>query len=133
MFFSIIIPVHNGEKYIARCVDSVLAQSFADFELILIENNSEDNSASLLLGYAERDKRVKVVVSKEVGVSNARNVGLNIASGEIICFVDIDDEVKINYLIESNQLNLEKSFQQLIIGLFQEIHLLSFQRTQSSS
>lgn len=98
MFFSIIIPVYNGEKYISRCIKSVLAQTVTDFELILVENNSKDNSASLLLDWAVRDKRIKVVFSKAVGVSNARNAGLDIASGEVVCFIDIDDEIKLNYL-----------------------------------
>lgn len=98
MFFSIIIPVYNGEKYISRCIKSVLAQTVTDFELILVENNSKDNSASLLLDWAVKDKRIKVVFSKAIGVSNARNAGLDIASGEVVCFIDIDDEIKLNYL-----------------------------------
>jgi glycosyltransferase involved in cell wall biosynthesis len=95
---SVIIPVYNTEKYISRCVDSVLGQTFTDFELIAVDDGSSDHSPELLDGYAEKDNRVKVVHQENLGLSAARNKGLSIASGEYIAFIDSDDWVHPRYL-----------------------------------
>ena len=96
--FSIIIPVHNGENYIKRCLDSILAQTFSDFEIIIVENNSIDRSRAILESYLNLDKRIKLFFSVVSGASNARNIGLDNASGDIVCFVDIDDTISPDYL-----------------------------------
>jgi len=88
---SIIIPVYNAEKYLVECVDSVLKQSFSDFELILVNDGSADGSLEICRNYAAADGRVKVIDGKNEGVSAARNKGLSIARGEWIAFVDADD------------------------------------------
>jgi glycosyltransferase involved in cell wall biosynthesis len=88
---SIIVPIHNTEKYLCRCVDSILAQSFTDFECILINDGSVDGSPSICDAYSVRDSRIVVIHQQNRGVSAARNAGLDIARGEWISFVDSDD------------------------------------------
>ena len=88
---SIIVPVYKVEKYLNRCVDSILAQTFRDFELIMIDDGSPDNCGLICDEYARKDKRIQVLHQKNGGVSSARNYGLDIANGEYIMFVDSDD------------------------------------------
>jgi len=89
--FSIIVPVYNTETYLPQCVDSVLGQTFSDFELLLIDDESPDSSGALCDAYAATDPRVRVIHQKNGGLSNARNSGLKAASGEFILFLDSDD------------------------------------------
>lgn len=95
---SVIVPVYNAEKYLARCVDSVLAQSFDDFELILVDDGSNDGSGAICDKYATRDSRVKVLHKKNGGVSAARESGIAQARGEYIAFIDADDYIAEDYL-----------------------------------
>ncbi len=95
---SVIVPVYNTEKYLNQCIDSILAQTFTDFELLLIDDGSTDNSAMICDEYAQKDSRVRVFHKKNGGVSSARNLGLDNACGEWIAFVDGDDWIKPNYL-----------------------------------
>lgn len=88
---SIIVPVYNAEKYLSRCIDSILAQCFTDFELLLIDDGSKDGSGKICDEYAEKDKRVKVFHKVNGGVSSARNLGLDESEGKYITFVDADD------------------------------------------
>ena len=88
---SIIVPVYNTEKYLRQCVDSILNQSFKDFELLLIDDGSKDASGTICDEYATKDKRVRVWHQENQGVSVARNVGLEHAQGEWIYFPDSDD------------------------------------------
>lgn len=88
---SIIVPVFNAEKYLRRCVDSILAQTYRDIELLLIDDGSTDGSPSICDEYAARDLRVKVCHKENAGVSAARNQGIRLASGEWIGFADADD------------------------------------------
>lgn len=96
IILSVIIPVYNVEKYLRKCVDSVLAQDIADMEVILIDDGSPDNSGAICDDYAEKDTRVKVIHKKNEGLSSARNAGLDIARGKYITFVDSDDYVLPN-------------------------------------
>lgn len=91
MLFSIIVPVYNVEKYLVRCIESVINQTFKDFECILIDDGSLDNSGNICDEYSLKDSRIVVVHQNNAGVSAARNTGLNIAKGEYICFCDSDD------------------------------------------
>lgn len=95
---SIIVPVYNGDKYLSRCVDSILSQTFQDFELLLVDDGSKDISSDICDNYAAKDQRIKVFHKKNGGVSSARNIGLNYAKGEWIAFIDADDYVKESYL-----------------------------------
>ncbi len=112
MKISIIIPVYNAEHTILRCVDSVLAQSHRDFECILINDGSTDNSGIICDEYARKDSRIKVFHKTNGGVSSARNYGLNNASGEWIVFVDSDDKIDRDFL---SLLDLNSNYD-LIIG-----------------
>ena len=97
MKLSVIIPVYNDEKYIERCIDSITNQRFEDFECILVDDGSKDKSYEILKRYAQKDKRLKVYHTDNLGVSNARNVGLNNAHGEYITFIDGDDYIEGEY------------------------------------
>lgn len=95
---SVIVPVYNAEKFLHYCIDSILNQTFIDFELILVDDGSLDNSGKVCDEYAEKDERVKVIHKQNGGVSSARNAGVEAAQGEYICFVDGDDYLESNYL-----------------------------------
>ena len=95
---SVIVPVYNVEKFIHKCVNSILAQSFTDIELILVDDGSQDGSGPICDGYALKDTRVRVIHKHNEGVSSARNTGINEAKGEWICFVDGDDWIDKDYL-----------------------------------
>lgn len=95
---SIIVPVYNVEKYLESCISSVLDQSYIDWELILIDDGSLDKSPEICDKYAQSDKRIKVVHKTNEGASVARNIGLDIASGEYITFLDSDDCLHKDYL-----------------------------------
>ncbi len=93
MKISIIIPVYNTEKYLQACLDSVLSQSFVDYEVLLIDDGSKDRSVIICDEYAQKDNRIRVFHKENGGVSSARNLGLDNALGEWVYFVDSDDEV----------------------------------------
>lgn len=88
---SIIVPVYNVEKYLARCVKSILNQNFKDFELILVDDGSSDKSGVMCDQYAKQDERIKVLHKENGGLSSARNAGLEVAEGKYIGFIDSDD------------------------------------------
>ena len=90
---SIIVPVYNTASQLPRCIDSILSQSFKDFELIIIDDGSTDGSGKICDDYLDTDNRIRVIHKENGGVSSARNLGLGIASGEWIFFVDSDDEL----------------------------------------
>lgn len=93
MFFSVIVPIYKVEKYIRRCVDSVLAQSFSDFELILVDDGSTDGCPAICDAYAEQDSRIKVIHKENGGLVSARQAGIRIAQGEYIFNLDGDDAI----------------------------------------
>lgn len=99
---SVIVPVYKVEPYLSRCIDSILAQTFTDFELILIDDGSPDNCGKLCDDYAEKDSRVFVIHQENRGVSAARNAGINWAlnnsDSKFFAFIDSDDAVTDNYL-----------------------------------
>ena len=88
---SIIVPIYNVEKYLSKCIDSILAQTYNDIEVILVDDGSPDNCPKICDEYAQKDNRVIVIHQKNAGVSAARNSGLKVAQGEYIGFVDPDD------------------------------------------
>ena len=100
MTISVIVPIYNAEKFLHYCIDSILNQSFVDFEILLVNDGSTDNSGKISDKYAEKDTRVKVIHKQNGGVSSARNAGIEAAQGEYICFVDSDDYLESNYLKE---------------------------------
>lgn len=106
--FSIIVPVYNVENYLGRCVESILGQSFSDYELLLINDGSTDQSGLICDQIAESNKNIKVTHKENGGLSEARNAGLGIARGEYIIFVDSDDYIELGTLEKFN-IELEKS------------------------
>lgn len=97
-YISVIVPIYNSENSLNRCVDSILSQSYADFELILVDDGSTDSSGFICDSYVQIDERVRVFHKENGGVSSARNVGINNARGKWITFCDSDDYVANNWL-----------------------------------
>ncbi len=97
---SIIIPVYNAEKYLGECIDSVIKQSYQNWELILVNDGSTDCSKEICTEYANRDDRILVFHNENHGVSYTRNFGINAAKGEYLCFIDADDKILPDYLSE---------------------------------
>lgn len=95
---SVIVPVYNVEKYLPKCIEGILAQTFTGFELLLIDDGTPDKSGVICDEYAERDTRIRVIHKENGGVSSARNFGLDKALGEWVAFVDSDDCIDEKYL-----------------------------------
>lgn len=119
MRFSIIVPVYKTEQYLPQCVDSILAQDFKDFELILVDNESPDACPGICESYARKDIRVKVIHKKHGKAASARNVGMKAAQGEYLCFLDSDDFwahekvlSKINEKLEQNPVDILELYYQ---------------------
>ena len=102
---SVIIPVYNVEKYIHKCVDSVIGQTMQDIEIILVDDGTKDCCGEICDEYAEKDSRIKVVHKENGGLSDARNAGMKYATGECVVFVDSDDYIK-NDMLEYMYKNL---------------------------
>lgn len=111
---SIITPVYNAERTLRKCVNSILEQTFHDFELILIDDGSKDLSPKICDEYAAQDCRVKVIHQQNAGVSCARNAGLDIARGKWITFIDSDDYISSGYFDK-----VEDSLENLVIKKYQ--------------
>ena len=94
---SIIIPIYNSSDYLERCIQGVLDQTFRDFELILIDDGSTDNSYNICKKWSSQDDRIKIFQQQNSGASSARNLGLNVSIGEWVLFVDSDDSILPNY------------------------------------
>ena len=116
---SIVVPVYKVEPYLRRCVDSILAQTFKDFELILVDDGSPDNSGIICDEYAQKDTRVRIIHKENGGVSSARNAGIEIARGEWLCFVDGDDVIDPTYL---GDFKLESSINDLYIQGYKKVY-----------
>ena len=95
---SVVVPVYNTEAYIAECIESVLSQTYEDFELILVNDSSTDKSLYICQEYEQKDKRIKVISQDNAGVSVARNTGIDAATGKYIAFLDSDDFWDKKYL-----------------------------------
>lgn len=94
---SVIVPIYNVEKYLARCVDSIVNQTYKNLEIILVNDGSPDLCPQMCDDYAEKDSRIKVVHKKNGGLSDARNAGMAVAKGEYISFIDSDDYVSDDF------------------------------------
>ena len=95
---SVIVPIYNVEKYLERCIESLINQTFEDIEIIALNNGSTDKSLDILNYYAYKDKRIRVINNKNIGVSKSRNIGIKEAKGEYIVFVDSDDWIDSNMI-----------------------------------
>lgn len=98
LLISIIVPVYNAEKYLERCVESILKQTYTTFEIILINDGSTDSSKAICENYSKQDDRIRIITKNNTGVADTRNIGLSVARGEYIAFVDSDDYIDENML-----------------------------------
>lgn len=139
---SVIVPVYNVEKYLERCLDSVLKQTYSNLEIILVDDGSKDNSGKICDEYAKKDNRIKVIHKENGGISDVRNVGLANATGDYIGFIDSDDyaaedmfETLYN-LIEDNSADISiVSFYEMyngkLIGVRDDKSLLKMNKEQA--
>lgn len=95
---SVIVPIYNAQKYLSGCLDSVLAQTYSNLEIILVDDGSTDNSYQIAKKYATKDSRIKLVHQKNAKQSAARNHGIRLATGKYISFIDDDDEIAPNFI-----------------------------------
>lgn len=114
---SIIVPVYNVEIYINECVNSILNQTFRDFELILVDDGSSDDCGRICDIYGERDTRVRVIHKENGGLSSARNTGLEVCKGEYVIFIDSDDYIENNTLQYSYDLVIDNKADAVIFGM----------------
>lgn len=114
---SIIIPVYNVEKYLFRCVNSILSQTYSDIEIILVDDGSPDNSPELCDEIAQTDSRVVVIHKENGGLSSARNAGLDIAKGDYVFFIDSDDWLSSNTVLENFYKTAVKNNSSFVFGL----------------
>lgn len=112
---SIVLPIYNVEKYIEKCMDSVLNQTYKNIEVILVDDGSPDRCPKICEEYAKKDNRIKVVHKENGGLSDARNAGIKVANGEYITFIDSDDYVDEDY-VEFLYNNIEKTNADIAIG-----------------
>ena len=117
---TIIVPVFNSEEKIERCINSILNQSFKDFEIIIIDDGSTDKTGSICDCFAQVDKRIKVIHIENNGVSNARNIGIDKAEGKYLMFVDSDDYID-NLMLETYIRFLEEKQLEICIGSINRI------------
>ena len=118
VFFSIIIPVYNAEKYLSRCLDSVVNQSFKDIEIIIVNDGSTDMSADIIEEYARKDSRIKLIDQENKGQGYARNIGINSGRGDYIIFVDSDDYVELDMCEKFYDILQNKKIEVLINPFF---------------
>lgn len=98
MLISVIVPMYNRENTIKKCLDSIVKQTYSNFELIIIDDGSTDSSFNICEQYAKKDSRIKLIHQENRGVSSARNLGLDLSEGEYIAFIDSDDFIANDYL-----------------------------------
>ncbi|MCI7792187.1 MAG: glycosyltransferase [Lachnospiraceae bacterium] len=113
---SVVIPVYNIEDYIGKCLDSVLAQTYQNYEVIIVDDGSTDGTAGVCDEYAQKDERIRVIHKKNEGVSVARNTGIDIATGEYFLFFDGDDFMEPYTMEELCKIALEKQADTVIYG-----------------
>ena len=116
---SVVLPIYNVEKYLNRCIKSVINQSYKNLEIILVDDGSPDNCPTLCDEWAKKDNRIKVIHKKNAGVSSARNTGITKSTGDYICFVDGDDYVMPEYIDIDEQSRYDYSLRNtLYAGIF---------------
>lgn len=113
---SVIVPVYQVEQYLARCIDSILAQTFEDFELILVNDGTKDGCPAIMQAYADKDARIRQVHKENGGLSSARNAGLDVAKGEYIAFVDSDDYIAPTLLEDAVRAAEETGAEQVLFN-----------------
>lgn len=118
---SIVVPVYNTAKYLPRCLDSTIRQTYKNLEIILVDDGSTDNSPNIIKTYAKKDQRIKVTRQKNQGLSSARNTGIAHATGKYITFVDSDDEISPT-MAEKLLTALQKTHSDISVCSFREVY-----------
>lgn len=118
---SIIIPVYNSAKYLLKCLDSIINQTYQNLEIICVNDGSTDNSTKILQNYAKKDNRIKILTQKNAGLSAARNSGIKAATGKYITFVDADDQIKPTMLKDMISA-LQNSHADIAVCSFEEFY-----------
>lgn len=118
---SIIVPVYNIEQYLGKCIDSILNQSYRELDIILVDDGSQDSSGDICDSYSKLDSRIRVIHKENGGVSDARNLGLDLARGEYISFIDGDDWVHSEFIERLYKLMLSRDCQ-ISIGSFMKVY-----------
>ena len=122
-FLSVIMPMYNAEKYIDETISSILNQSFEDFELIIVNDQSQDNSESICKKYQQVDSRVKLItVEKNGGAGNARNIGMQMAEGQYIAFMDSDDIIDENLYLKAYQMVTSANLDMVVWGITEKYY-----------
>lgn len=119
-YVSIIVPVYKAERYLAGCIESILQQTYGDFELLLIVDGSPDNSAQICRQYEKQDSRIRVIEKENEGVAATRNLGISLAKGDYVAFVDSDDTITEDYLEKLLTAAVESNAQFAICGICQQ-------------
>lgn len=117
---SVIVPVYNTEKYLERCIDSIISQSFKDFELIIINDGSKDKSLSIMKEHARKDKRIRVFDQNNKGPAITRNFGINQAKAKYVMFIDSDDYIDDNYIQDYYNV-ISKEDLDIVIGGYKRV------------
>ncbi len=113
--FSVIVPIYKVEKYLKKCIDSILSQTYTDYELILVDDGSPDSCPKICDEYSQKDKRVRVIHQKNGGLVNARNTGVREARGQYICYVDGDDWISETLLETVYEKGIKKQKSDIVI------------------
>lgn len=119
---SIVVPIYNVEEYVGKCIESIIDQTYTNLEIILVDDGSPDKSPDIIDSYGQLDSRIKVIHKDNGGLSDARNVGLDVSTGDYICFVDSDDYIELNMIERTLHEIITLGVDVLIYGLFNEEH-----------
>ena len=130
---SVIVPVYKAEQYLHRCIDCILAQTYSDFELILIDDGSPDNSGGICDEYAQKDSRIKVIHKKNGGVASARQCGIDNATGIYTIHADPDDWMEHNMLEELHNKAIAENADMVICDFYDNIDNIAIYRKQQIS
>ena len=117
---TIIVPVYNCEKYILECLESISSQTFGDFEALIINDGSDDNSENLIMNFVDKDNRFKLLTKENGGQSSARNLGLRCAKGKYVAFLDSDDTIKPDFFEKLHKEAENKNLEMVFSGI--EVH-----------
>ncbi len=120
MKVTVVVPVYNASSYISRCIDSILSNNYKSYKLLLINDGSTDNTLDILKDYEKRYKNIQVIDQKNRGVSNTRNIAINLAKTKYIMFIDNDDYIKSDY-ISTYVKAIDNSDYDMVIGGYQRI------------
>ena len=120
MKISVVIPVYNGEKYVSKCLESILKQDYKDFEIVIVDDGSTDESNIILNKYLLEDSRIKILKTENEGANNARYMGYLNSSGEYITFVDCDDWIERNFFKNVKKYLEEGKADVIITGIIRE-------------